>query len=403
MADAPVTVAIPTYNRALLLGEALASVLAQDYEPLDVVVVDNASTDETGEIVAGIADSRVRYVRNEANVGAMRNWNRGLEVATGAYVCVFGDDDVMLPGFVAATADALTEADSAGLAFTLATPIDADGNVLDDDERVDVPDGYAAGLDYLETYVAGRACVINPSTALLRARAVAEVGPFASPHSAHTFDMNLYLRVAARFGVVFLRTPLVRMRVHGGQESAGPWRSGEGTGPFSDLAERIDAASYLLASERAADPDYRAWLARRLRALNARRSDFAAFLVDGLYSAEDKLALAFADIAGAVPAGETFAVVDEQEWPLDAIRNGRRAIRVGEREGTYWGSPADDASAIEALERVRAAGARFAVFAWPAFWWLEHYAGLDDHLRANFACVAENDRVVIFDLRPGGA
>jgi hypothetical protein len=46
------------------------------------------------------------------------------------------------------------------------------------------------------------------------------------------------------------------------------------------------------------------------------------------------------------------------------------------------------------------AGAGFIVFAWPAFWWLDHYAGLHRHLRAHFRCVLENDRLVVFDLRP---
>jgi hypothetical protein len=70
-----------------------------------------------------------------------------------------------------------------------------------------------------------------------------------------------------------------------------------------------------------------------------------------------------------------------------------------ERNGQFYGPPSDDATAISELERLRVAGASFIAFAWPAFWWLDYYSGLHQHLRSNFRCVLENDRVVLFDLR----
>jgi hypothetical protein len=77
----------------------------------------------------------------------------------------------------------------------------------------------------------------------------------------------------------------------------------------------------------------------------------------------------------------------------------RRAIPFVERNGQYAGPPADDETAVRELERLRQAAASHIAFAWPAFWWLDHYAGLNRHLRANFPCVLENDRIVVFDLR----
>ena len=64
------------------------------------------------------------------------------------------------------------------------------------------------------------------------------------------------------------------------------------------------------------------------------------------------------------------------------------------------GAPPDDETGIRELQRLRRAGAAFVAFGWPAFWWLDYYTGLRDHLRANHRCVLENDRVVVFDLRP---
>src|SRR6059036_1810558 len=63
------------------------------------------------------------------------------------------------------------------------------------------------------------------------------------------------------------------------------------------------------------------------------------------------------------------------------------------------GKPPDDATAIRELERLRKAGASFIVFIWSTFWWLEYYAGLHRYLRAQFPCIQQDERIVVFDLR----
>jgi O-methyltransferase len=112
-----------------------------------------------------------------------------------------------------------------------------------------------------------------------------------------------------------------------------------------------------------------------------------------------RLFLAAQDIARLVPPGTQFVLVDEQQLPSqpDAAR---RAIPFLERDGLFWGRPQDDGVAIRELERLRKTGARFMVFAWPAFWWFESYAGLHTYLREHFRCALENERVVAFDLQP---
>jgi Sulfotransferase domain len=104
-------------------------------------------------------------------------------------------------------------------------------------------------------------------------------------------------------------------------------------------------------------------------------------------------------IAALIPPKETFIFAD-RGCLGNEITAGRRAIPFLERDGRYWGAPPDDETAISELERLRRSGASFMVFAWPAFWWLDHYAGLREHLRSHFRCVMENDLLVAFDLRP---
>jgi hypothetical protein len=98
-----------------------------------------------------------------------------------------------------------------------------------------------------------------------------------------------------------------------------------------------------------------------------------------------------------IPADDPFVLVDEQEFGHLLVR-GRRPIPFLERDGEYWGRPLDAATGIRELERLRGAGARFIAFAWPAFWWLQHYEPLQRHLDATYPCVLKNERLVVFRL-----
>jgi hypothetical protein len=108
--------------------------------------------------------------------------------------------------------------------------------------------------------------------------------------------------------------------------------------------------------------------------------------------------LAGEDIASLIPSGEAFILVDEQQLS-NKLRATRTALPFLERDGQYWGRPEGDAAAVQELERMRQAGARMIIFAWPAFWWLDSYAGLHTYLRTHFQCALENERLVAFDLR----
>ena len=92
-----VTVAIPTRNRAGFLREAIESALAQSFADIEVLVCDNASADGTGEVVRSFQDPRLRYVRNDQDLGMVGNWNRCIELARGELIANLADDDLMLP------------------------------------------------------------------------------------------------------------------------------------------------------------------------------------------------------------------------------------------------------------------------------------------------------------------
>ena len=78
-----VSVCIPTYNYGRFLGQAIESVLAQTWGDFELVVCDNASTDDTQDVVASFRDERIRSYRNDANIGLFGNFSRCLELARG--------------------------------------------------------------------------------------------------------------------------------------------------------------------------------------------------------------------------------------------------------------------------------------------------------------------------------
>jgi D-inositol-3-phosphate glycosyltransferase len=92
-----VTVIIPTYNRADLVKGAIESVLAQSYSQWELLVVDDASTDETSTILQGMSDERIRYIRHSQNRGGSAARNTGLAQAKGAYIAFLDSDDEWLP------------------------------------------------------------------------------------------------------------------------------------------------------------------------------------------------------------------------------------------------------------------------------------------------------------------
>lgn len=92
-----ISIVIPTRQRLQTLRWCLASVLSQDYESLEIIVSDNASTDGTAQYVTSLQDARLRYVNTGRRIGMSQNWEFGLSHASGQWIGFLGDDDGLLP------------------------------------------------------------------------------------------------------------------------------------------------------------------------------------------------------------------------------------------------------------------------------------------------------------------
>src|SRR2546422_1349203 len=134
-----VSVGLPVYNGERYLPEALDSLLTQTYADFELIICDNASTDHTGEIAQSYAakDKRVRYARNERNLGAGGNFRRAFELSSGAYFRWAAADDLSAPQSLARCVEVLDQEPAVVLAYPKTRLIDEQGRVISNyDDRL---------------------------------------------------------------------------------------------------------------------------------------------------------------------------------------------------------------------------------------------------------------------------
>ena len=104
-------------------------------------------------------------------------------------------------------------------------------------------------------------------------------------------------------------------------------------------------------------------------------------------------------LAAITPRDAVVIVADLNEGGFGSSIGGRARLPFTEKQGQYFGPPANDAHAIDELARLRAAGATHFALLWPAFWFFDTYPHFEQHLRRAYRCVMENGRAIVFDLR----
>jgi glycosyltransferase involved in cell wall biosynthesis len=126
-----VSIGIPTYNRAgSYLPHALRCAVGQTYTNIEIIVSDNCSPDNTETVVKDLNDSRIRYFRQNENIGALRNRNFCLEQARGKYFVVLLDDDLIDDDFIATCMNAVDGYGEPGIILTGVRQVDSKGHVL---------------------------------------------------------------------------------------------------------------------------------------------------------------------------------------------------------------------------------------------------------------------------------
>jgi len=202
-------VIIPTFNAASHISRAIDSILTQDFDDYEIVVVDDESTDETGSLVRVYGD-RVRYERIEhAGVSGARN--HGLNVSTGEFIALLDADDSWLPSKLRLQVSALRDQPSAGVCFAATRYVDELTGRVWDRACAEYPDMVAGLLLY--------SSIVGPPSAFLARRSLlADVGGF-DEGLIQGEDWDLWIRLAQATRFVLLTEPLVEYHIHGSNVS----------------------------------------------------------------------------------------------------------------------------------------------------------------------------------------
>lgn len=190
-----VSIGIPVYNGERYLPVAVEAFLGQSFGDLELIIVDNASTDRTEEIARGFAerDPRVRYVRNESNIGAARNFCRAFELARGEYFRWASSDDLPGEGVIERCVEVLDQEPSIILAYARTMLIDGDGNPTrpyDDNLDLRSPDPVVRFKQFFE-----RVGMCNPVYGLIRSdvlRRTRLLGSFIASDNPLLAELTLY-------------------------------------------------------------------------------------------------------------------------------------------------------------------------------------------------------------------
>jgi glycosyltransferase involved in cell wall biosynthesis len=204
MAHPLVTVVIPTHNYARYLAEAIESVLAQDYRPLEIIVIDNGSTDETRSVVEPFRERGVTYIYEE-NTGPGSARNTGIDLARGELVAFLDADDAWLPQKTSTQVAHLQAHAELGLVGCGAFECDA----------FNEPTGIRK-VPQIEAAMAFEQLLVRnflvTTGVIIRKHCLDAVGGFSSARFGE--DWDLWLRIARHYPIGFVQEPLFKRRGH---------------------------------------------------------------------------------------------------------------------------------------------------------------------------------------------
>jgi glycosyltransferase involved in cell wall biosynthesis len=406
-----VSVVLPTYNGSRYLAEAIEGCLRQTYPYWELIVVDDASTDETPRIVESFQrrEGRIRAVRNDTNMKLPHSLNRGFRISRGQYLTWTSDDNVYRPDALSVLVGHLEENVDIGLVY-------ASFSVLDESGRA-VPGWAGPPEELLIRNVVGGCFMYR--------RHLRDVVGDYDPRLFLAEDYDYWLRSLAVSRLAWIDRDLYVYRSH--PESLTSRRRTEierahvacliralprvGTVP-KQTKER--AYAHLLARVTALRLHHlRAPLVRRRLRVDGSRPDLwpLAFLLapsrvrprlpwHGEWAWLEGLRHAHEMLPAVLPRGTPVLVADWGDWLFGEELDGREVIPFMELDGVYWGPPPDEASAIWQLERARRRGARAFVIADHARWLYRTFPAFLAQLR-RYHPVRYRDRwLTVHDLGP---
>jgi len=225
-----VSVVVPCYNSASLLLECVPTILAQDYANFELLIMDNCSSDNTPEALRLFHDPRLKHVRNESNIGHLRNFNKGIGLSHGKYVLLVAADDFLVDyALLSRYVDMMERNPDAGYVFCPAV----------DEKRQLLPftnlgsaDHVWNGRRFLRELLWQNRLVMSAVMVRKACYLQTSVFPLDLPYAA---DWYLWLILALHYKVAYLARPMIFWRVHEQSLTTSFLSTGAAAGLWEDI------------------------------------------------------------------------------------------------------------------------------------------------------------------------
>ena len=248
-----VSICLPTYNSGEFLTPAIDSILEQTFTDFELIISDDCSTDNTPEVIRSYLekDRRIKYLQNSQNLGLFPNWNCCLESASGEYITVFAQDDLMLPKNLEQKVKILDKYQNVGLVTSSIMVVDSQNNYLNWDWANYAENTLVNGQKWVRKNL-GEANPICCPFVLMRREVLEKVGGKFNDNYAFAADLELWLRIALVADLYFVKEILGYYR----------WHEGNKTHSFNDfyqVKEHLQICSNLIDSLNLSDSELNHW------------------------------------------------------------------------------------------------------------------------------------------------
>lgn len=369
-----VSIVISSYNYARYLREAIDSCLQQTYPEVEIIVVDDGSTDESPEIIRSYGDSiDAIFKENGGHASAL---NLGFLRSKGQLVIFLDSDDALLPDAVEQAVELAANEAVSNVRWQMWT-MDSQSRVM----RKRVPPDWVAQGDLKEELLKEGPHHFSPTSGNAWTRWFLER---AMPIPEDTFRLgggDLYLAtLAPLYGIVRATPePVGLYRIHTDKYTL-----------QKSYQERLSLFMKMWDGSLDALEEHAKAMGMRIDMASLRKRAWWR-----------RIGKAVRDMERIIPKGATYVLVDDDFWGTGEVLPGRIRRYFTERMARYWGPPKDEGTAIAMLEEMIGQGASFLVLVWSSYWWFDAYPAFSRYLRNHYRCLMENEELVVFDLNLG--
>jgi glycosyltransferase involved in cell wall biosynthesis len=221
--------------------KTLTTIVNQDYQNIEIIVLDNASADSTAMIVKKFDDPRIKYFKNDNTIKAGDNWTRAVGLARGDFVAIYHADDIYEKNIVSKEVEFLLNNPKVGVVFSEAKKINSVDKEIG---AIKVPKNLPAIITFRDLFLQLLRNNYNPlvcPTAMVRKEIYQKTLPYDNANYKYVFDIEMYLRIAEISDVGIIKEPLINYRIHQNQGSLKYLNEQVDHNEFYDMIDRFIA------------------------------------------------------------------------------------------------------------------------------------------------------------------